>query len=278
MSYEAITVTPSTPHVGAEIGNIDLTRPLSNREVEEVHQALLQYSVIFFRNQKLDFESHTRFARYFGDLAVHVGGDGTASQIIPGHPEIRRQHFDAKSKRVSGEVWHTDQSCAEIPPMGSILYQAEVPPDGGGDTLFASMYKAYDELSDRMKSFLEGLTALHDGALAYDKGAKTVYPTASHPVIARHPETGRQLIYVNRCMTVRINELPRDESAAVLEFLFDHCARPHWDLRFRWTKDSIAFWDNRCAQHFAIWDYWPNVRSGYRVLVKGTAPYLLPAA
>src|SRR5258708_20120473 len=137
MSYEAITVPPSSPHVGAEIGNIDLTRPLSNREVEEVHQALLQYSVIFFRNQKLDFESHTRFARYFGDLAVHAGGDGTASQIIPGHPDIRRQHFDTKSKRGSGADWHTDQSCPEIPPMASILYQPAFHPAAAGYTPFS---------------------------------------------------------------------------------------------------------------------------------------------
>ncbi|HXP77790.1 MAG TPA: TauD/TfdA family dioxygenase [Stellaceae bacterium] len=274
MPYDTISVTPLSPCIGAEIGDIDLTRPLSNREVQEVHDALLEYQVIFFRDQPIDLDAHRDFARHFGELHVHVGGDGTASQIIDGHPEVRRQHFDENSKRVSGEVWHTDQSCAAIPPMASILHQRIVPPKGGGDTLFASMYAAYEELSPRLQKFLEGLTATHDGALAFDKGATTKYPTAIHPVIARHPETGRKLIYVNRGFTDHINELPHEESAAILEFLYNHCAQPHWQVRFRWTKDSIAFWDNRCTQHLAIWDYWPNVRSGYRIQVKGTAPPL----
>lgn len=271
MSDTAITITPITPRIGAEIGNIDLMKPLTNQQVEDVYNALLRHQVIFFRNQPLDFESHKRFASYFGELHIHAGGDGTASQLIPEDPVVRRQHFDKDSKWVSGEVWHTDQSCLSIPPMGSILYQKIVPPDGGGDTCFASMYAAYEELSPRMQAFLEGLTARHDGALAFAKDAKTKYPVAIHPVIAKHPDTGRKLIFVNRGFTERIIELPEHESVAVLEFLFEHCAMPHWQVRFRWTKDSIAFWDNRCTQHFAIWDYWPNVRSGFRVQTKGTA-------
>ena len=210
MPYDTISVTPLSPRIGAEIGNIDLTRPLSNREVQEVHDALLEYQVIFFRDQPINLDAHRDFARHFGELHVHVGGDGTASQIIDGHPEVRRQHFDENSKRVSGEVWHTDQSCAAIPPMASILHQRIVPPNGGGDTLFASMYAAYEELSPRMQKFLEGLTATHDGALAFDKGATTKYPTAIHPVIAKHPETGRKLIFVNRGFTDHINELPHE--------------------------------------------------------------------
>ncbi len=268
MDLQTITATPSTPHIGAEIGNIDLRKPLTNRQVEEVYQALLKYQVIFFRDQPITFEQHVNFARQFGPLHVHVGGGGTASQRIEGHPEVRRQHFDANSKRVSGEVWHTDQSCSDIPPMASILRQEIVPPDGGGDTLFASMYAAYEALSPRMKTFLDGLTAFHDGARVFNKGGE--YPTAVHPVITKHPDTGRKIIYVNKGFTSHIVELPRDESDAVLNFLFDHCARPHWQVRFRWTANSIAFWDNRCTQHFAVWDYWPNVRSGYRVQVEGT--------
>lgn len=113
--YETITVTPTSPHVGAEISNIDLTKPLSSQQIREVRRALVEHCVVFFRNQPMDFDAHTRSAGYFGNLHVHIGGDGTASQIIPGHPEIRAQHFDGNSKRVSGEVWHTDQSCAPIP-------------------------------------------------------------------------------------------------------------------------------------------------------------------
>ena len=137
MSYDTITVTPSTPHIGAEIGDIDLARPLSNRQVQEVHDAIIEHGVIFFRNQKIDFDSHERLVRYFGEPHIHVGGKGTASKEVPGHPAIRKQYFDRNSKRVSGEEWHSDQSCAEIPPMYSVLYQEIIPPNGGGDTMFA---------------------------------------------------------------------------------------------------------------------------------------------
>ena len=129
-----------------------------------------------------------------------------------------------------------------------------------------------------MKAFLEPFTAEHDGARVYDKGATTIYPVSVHPVIAQHPDTGRKLLFVNAGFTSRIMELPKDESDAVLGFLFDHIAKPHWQVRFRWRDHSIAFWDNRCTQHFAIWDYWPNVRSGYRVQVEGTACPLAAAA
>jgi taurine dioxygenase len=267
--YDTITVTPSTPHIGAEIGNVDLTRPLSNRQVEEVHHAIIAHGVIFFRNQKIDFKSHERLVRYFGEPHIHVGGKGTASTTIPGYPAIRKQYFDANSKRVSGEEWHSDQSCAEIPPMYSVLYQEIIPPNGGGDTMFASAYKAYEELSPSMKTYLEGKTATHDGARGFDKKAD-VYPISVHPVVIRHPESGRRALFVNREFTSHINEVSAGESRGVLEFLYDHIARPHWNMRFRWAPHSIAFWDNRCTQHYAIWDYWPNVRSGYRMFVKGT--------
>lgn len=269
MGYSTITVSPSTPHVGAEIGNVDLTRPLSNHQVKELHDAIVAYGVIFFRDQKIDFEAHERFVRYFGEPHVHVGGKGTASQMIPGHPAIRKQYFDANSKRVSGEGWHSDQSCAEIPPKYSILYQEQVPPDGGGDTMFLSAYKAYEELSPSMKVYLEDKIATHDGAKSYDKGAD-IYPVANHPVVVRHPESGRRLLFVNSDTTTRINDVSREESDAILQFLFNHLSRPHWSMRFRWTDHSIAMWDNRCTQHMAIWDYWPNIRCGYRMFVKGT--------
>jgi taurine dioxygenase len=156
--------------------------------------------------------------------------------------------------------------------MASILHQSIIPPEGGGDTLFASMYAAYDELSPRMKTLLAGLTATHDGAKLFDKGTKTVYPVSSHPVVAVHPWTGKKLLYVNRGQTTQLNELPREESDAILNFLFNHIECPEWQMRFRWREHSIAFWDNRCTQHRAIWDYWPNVRSGYRIQIKGTQP------
>jgi len=270
LPYQTISVKPLSPHVGAEIGDIDLTQPLEPAQVKDLTAALAEHGVIFFHGQPIDLEMHRRMAMCFGELHVHVGGEGTASKPDERYPEARRQHFDANSKRVSGEVWHTDQSCAVVPPMASILHQTIIPPNGGGDTLFASMYAAYEALSPRMQAFLIGLTAVHDGNKLFDKGTKTVYPVNSHPVIAVHPWTGRKLLYVNRGQTTRINDIPQGESDAILEFLFDHIECPEWQMRFHWRKHSIAFWDNRCTQHRAIWDYWPNVRSGYRIQIKGT--------
>ena len=267
MAYSSITVTPLSPHIGAEIGNIDLTKPLSNSEVAELHEAFAAHQVIFFRDQKIDHEAHKALARHFGDLHIHVG-PSTESRPLPDQPEIRALHFDETSEKVAGERWHTDQSCAPIPPLGSILYIHTVPPDGGGDTLFASMYAAYEALSPHMKTYLQSLTATHDGRRAFGPNA----PINSHPVIAKHPVTGKKLIFVNRGQTSHINEVPPEESEAILSFLYQHCARPDWQVRFHWRPHSIAFWDNRCTHHKAIWDYYPNVRSGFRIQIKGTQP------
>ena len=267
-----MNVRPLSPHVGAEIGDIDLRQPLAPAAVGELKDALGRHGVLFFHDQPIDLEQHRRFAACFGELHIHVGGEGTASKPDEKYPEVRKQHFTRNSKRVSGEVWHTDQSCAAVPPMASILHQTIVPPDGGGDTLFASMYAAYDALSPRMKAFLAGLTATHDGAKLFDKGTSTKYPVSSHPVIAVHPWTGRKLIYVNRGQTTHLDGLPPDESDAILEFLFQHIESPEWQMRFHWRKDSIAFWDNRCTQHLAVWDYFPQVRSGWRVTLAGDRP------
>jgi taurine dioxygenase len=197
---------------------------------------------------------------------LHVGGK-TISKVTD-NPLVRKFHYDETSTKISGENFHSDQSCAPIPPMASMLYNHTVPPDGGGDTMFASMYAAYDALSPRMKTYLEGLTAVHDGTRVFGPGT----PSATHPIIARHPETGRKLIFVNTDFTREIVELPRQEGDRILAFLYEHCGRAEWSCRFRWRAHSIAFWDNRCAHHKAIWDYWPNVRSGYRVQIEGTVP------
>mgnify|MGYP001822291549 CR=1 FL=1 len=274
MAYETIQVKPLNPRIGAEISGISLADPLSDRQFQEVHDALMQHSVIFFRDQPLDVEQHKAFGRRFGKLHIHPG-----SPPPPGHPEILVVHADKDSKYVAGENWHSDVSCDEQPPMGSILHLWEVPASGG-DTLFASMYAAYDALSERMKNYLEGLTATHSGEHVYrgryaDRGGDDsgrVYPSAVHPVVRTHPVTGRKALYVNRGFTTRINELPRDESRAMLELLWSHCEKPEFQVRFSWEANSVAFWDNRCVQHMAIWDYYPQVRSGYRVTIQGDRP------
>jgi taurine dioxygenase len=265
MPYQHLTVTPLSPHIGAEIGDLDLTRALSEPQVNELRRAFLEYQVVFFREQKIDFVDQIRIASHFGPLGQHVGVN-TISKTTD-NPLVRKFHYDETSTRISGENFHSDQTCAAVPPLGSMLYNHTVPPKGGGDTMFASMYAAYDALSPKMQEYLSGLTATHDGSRVFGPGT----PMSVHPVITRHPQTGKRVIFVNTDFTSHINEVARAESRAILEYLYAHCIRAEWTVRFRWRDHSIAFWDNRCTQHKAIWDYWPNVRSGYRVQIEGSA-------
>ncbi|HEX2891392.1 TauD/TfdA dioxygenase family protein [Vineibacter terrae] len=272
-AYEGIVVRKLTPIIGAEIGGVDLAQPLSNRIQDEIHRALAENLVIFFRDQVLTPDQHLAFGRRFGDLHVHP-----AAPHEPGRPELMIVAADENSTRANGEGWHSDVSCEAEPPMGSILYIKQCPAEGG-DTLFASMYAAYEALSERMKGYLEGLTAIHDGEHVY-RGTyanlgvadKPSYPRAEHPVVRTHPVTGRKCLYVNRGFTVRINGIPRDESDGMLRYLYEHMENPLFQCRFRWQPNSIAFWDNRCAQHRAMWDYWPHRRYGNRVTVAGDKP------
>jgi taurine dioxygenase len=272
--YETISIDKLTPIIGAEIGGVNLAGPISNHQMTEIHRALAENLVIFFRDQDLSAEQHLAFGRNFGDLHVHP-----AAPHAPGHPELMIIRADKDSPRANGEGWHSDVSCDAEPPMGSILYIKQCPPKGG-DTLFANMYAAYDALSDRMKAYLDGLTAEHDGEDAY-RGTyrnlgvadKPVYPRAEHPVIRTHPVTGRKALYVNRGFTTRILGVPRDESVGVLSYLYTLAEDPLFQCRFRWRENSVAFWDNRCVQHRAMWDYWPHTRSGFRVTVAGERPY-----
>ena len=268
--YETISVDKLTPIVGAEISGANLGETLSNRQMDEIHRALAENSVIFFRDQDLTPEQHLAFGRNFGELHVHP-----AAPYAPGHRELMVIHADKDSPRANGEGWHSDVSCDVEPPMGSILYIKQTPPKGG-DTLFASMYAAYEALSDRMKAYLDGLVAEHDGEDAYRgtyKNAgmddKPIYPRAEHPVVRTHPVTGKKALYVNRGFTKRLLGVPRDESSAILNYLYEHAENPLFQCRFRWQPNSVAFWDNRCVQHRAMWDYWPHTRSGFRVTVAG---------
>jgi taurine dioxygenase len=274
MPYDTITVKPMTPTIGAEISGVDLRKPLGNQQFQEVHDALMAHQVIFFRDQALTPEEHKAFGRLFGELQIHPNARTPA-----GHPEIVPIHADANSKYIAGEQWHSDVSCDPEPPMGAIL-NMQIVPEIGGDTLFASMYAAYDALSAPMQSFLAGLTAIHDGAPIYmrnnrldGKQGPASFPRAEHPVIRTHPVTGRSAIFVNPVFTQAIKDVPETESKAILDFLYEHCARPHWQVRFRWQPNSVAFWDNRCVQHIAMWDHYPEVRSGLRVMVKGDKPF-----
>lgn len=275
MNYRNIHVARCTPAIGAEVRGADLTQPLSDEQWREVKDAFLRYSVLFFRDQKaMTPQQQVAFGRRFGDLHIHP-----AAPHLDGHPEVFVIHAHKDSKIANGEFWHSDVSCDAEPPLGSIL-QIHLLPATGGDTLFASMYEAYDGLSPRMKSFLEGLSAVHESEHFYrgryaDRGvndAGKAYPSATHPVVRMHPGTGRPCLFVNRTFTTRIDGLPEDESRAILQFLFQHMESPYYQTRFRWQTNDVAMWDNRCTQHMAIWDYWPNERKGNRVTVKGERP------
>jgi taurine dioxygenase len=264
MPYETIEVTKLTPHIGAEIGGVDLSRPLGNQQFQEVHDALMDNLVIFFRDQHMTRDQQKDFARHFGKLIV-------TPVAREGDPEVSVIHVDENSKHAVGEDWHSDLSFTPVPPMGSILYMAELPPVGG-DTLFASMYAAYDRLSPAMQEFLSGLVAIHDGEpifrlRGYPSRNDERFAQSEHPVIRTHPVTGRKLLFVNPEFTTRIKGLSKPESDSVLRMLFRHSETPEFQCRFRWQVNSVAFWDNRCAQHHAMWDYFPQRRHAFRVTI-----------
>jgi taurine dioxygenase len=271
--YETISVDKLTPIIGAEISGVDLSKPLGNATFSEIQRAFAENLVIFFRGQHLTAEQHLAFGQRFGSLHIHP-----AAPHAPGHKALMIIRADENSPRANGEGWHSDVSCDAEPPMGSILHIQTCPPIGG-DTLFANMYAAYDALSDRMKTYLAGMTALHDGEEVY-RGTyanlgvadRPAYPRADHPVVRTHPVTGKKCLYINRGFTRRLNFVPGDESAGLLRYLFEHMENPLFQCRFRWSENAVAFWDNRAAQHRAMWDYWPHTRAGHRVTVAGDVP------
>src|SRR4029453_15193431 len=235
MGYASIVVSPVTPRLGPNIEGVRLAEPLSNRQVEELHQALAEHQVLFFRDQPMDEEAHKRVGRYFGELHVHPAFPGPE-----GHPEILPIHADPNPHGLGGGggpwVFHGE----EEPPLGSILSLHTLPPCGG-DTLFASQYAAYEALSPRMKAYLEGLTATHSGEHVYRKtnallgrdDSDKVFPTASHPVVRTHPVTKRKALFVNGHFTTHIDGLPRDEARAILKFLCEHSTRGEFRVRFQ---------------------------------------------
>ncbi len=269
--FATIGVDSLTPHIGAEISGVDLSQPLSNEQFSEVYQAWLDWKVVVFRDQHINRDQHKAFGRRFGSLHVHP-----MQHSYSGDPEILTVKTTKDSAYTAGNGWHTDVTCDEIPPLGSMLYMKETPECGGGDTLYADMYLAYELLSDTMKDLLGGLTAVHDGALPYVGGYGVAppdgekYPKNEHPLIVTHPETGRKLLYVNSGFTSHIKGMRGWESKALLGALFDHISQtPRLTCRVEWQPNTLTFWDNRCTQHHAVWDYWPHTRHGERVSILG---------
>ncbi|MBI36738.1 MAG: taurine dioxygenase [Alphaproteobacteria bacterium] len=272
-------IVPMTSSIGAEIIGANLEK-LSETEFEKIHDAFTKHLVLFFRDQdELSPETQISFAKRFGDLHYHPAAPKSKK-----YPELFVIHSHKDSKFADGNGWHTDVSCDSEPPLGSCL-QLHVLPSTGGDTLFASMYAAFETLSSTMQKFLSTLTAIHESEHLYrgryeERGVDdtdTIYPTAEHPLIRTHPVSGRQSIYVNPSFTTKIKDLSRSESKSLLSFIYNHQQRPEFQVRFRWSKNAIAFWDNRCTQHFALWDYWPDERKGNRVTIKGEKPFYKPS-
>jgi taurine dioxygenase len=277
LKVAGLEILPMTPTIGAEIRGLDLTLPLDAATVGHLRAALLDWKVLFFRDQPITTEQHLAFARNFGALEEHP-----FAPHKPGYPEVLAITHDKDSKGREN-TWHSDVTWREKPSLGSILRAIEVPPVGG-DTLFADMYAAYDGLSEDVKAQIEGRVAVHDFAhfrIAMRKRGKSeeeiealnqAYPMVEHPVVRTHPETGRKAIYVNAAFTQHVVGLEPDESARLLRHLYAQAAVPEYQCRFHWEQDSLAFWDNRASQHYAASDYWPAVRRMERVTVIGDRP------
>ena len=268
--YSSITVSQLNPIIGAEVSGLSLRDELTTNQIDEVRRVLI------FRNQELSTEDHIRFAKVFGTPHKHVLANNTALDAGSNYPEVFAWKTARSSRYTSGDGWHADVTCDENPISASLLRVTKLPANGGGDTAFANMYLAYEFLSDPIKLLLEGLTAVHDGALAwgYVSESSTTsksYPKNEHPVIPRHPETGKKFLFVNPGFTSHIVELTRPESDALLQFLYSHIAQTlAIQTRFHWTPNSLLIWDNWATQHHAIWDYYPEERWAERVSVYGS--------
>mgnify|MGYP001210935116 FL=1 len=275
ITSSGIKIQKYSPNLGAIITGVDLSKEINEDQFKDIHKAFLDNQVLFFQNQnEILPEIHLKLGKLFGELHVHP-----AAPSMSGYPEIFEIHAHKNSKVANGEFWHSDVSCDIEPPLGTML-QLHILPETGGDTMFSDMYSAYNELSDKYKSLLDGLIAIHESEHLYsgryeDRGVnrdniKT--PVANHPLIRTHPVTGKKAIYVNRTFTTGIEGMNKNESSSILEFLFEHCEHVNFQIRYRWNKNDMAFWDNRCTMHRAIWDYWPNERKGRRVTIKGDKP------
>lgn len=277
-----ITVTPVAGALGAEVSGVDLTEPLDEETLGEIHQALLDHLVIFFRDQAITPEQHIAFGERFGELHVHP--------YIPnleGYPQIiKLESADTGPGEMAyqSNTWHTDLTYQAEPPLASILHGLVIP-EAGGDTMWNNLYAAYEGLSDPMREFVDGLTAVHnivnsmpadfmdqDWAPNQLKRLQEITPAVEHPVVRTHPETGRKCLFVNRNFTSHIAGLHRSESDGLLALLYEHIEQPEYVVRFKWRKNSIAMWDNRCTQHYALVDY-RSKRVMHRVTVCGDRPY-----
>lgn len=270
--YDRFELRALTPLIGAEITGVTLSGALASDVVSDLRRALLEWKVLFFRDQDISGEQHRAFARLWGELEVHP--------FLPAGdvPEVVRFEKGADDRGYEN-IWHSDVSWRQIPSMASVLRAVEVP-DVGGDTLWCDMAAAYDGLPEEVQERIDGLRAVHDFSQSFGRGLspddlermRRQYPPAEHPVVRRHPETGRRTLYVNAIFTSHVVGVPQDESDELLDLLCRQATVPEYQCRFRWSNDAVAFWDNRATQHYAASDYWPARRVMERATVIGDEP------
>jgi taurine dioxygenase len=275
-----VDVRPLTASIGAEVRGIQLERATDDPDVmARIEQALHDHLVLFFRDQhELTPDGQVRFASAFGPIEYHA-----FAKPHPEHPEMVVLD-QTTPERDGSNSWHSDSSFLEQPAFGSVLRAVQLPPLGG-DTCWASMYAAYDALSPRLRALLDGCTGVHDIIVPLEKaiaGGHSVgsdlaairreWPPVEHPVVRTHPVTGRKALYVNNNFTTRMNGIAKEESDVLLPFLLQHVQRPDFQVRFRWEPGAVAFWDNRCTQHYAVPDYSGHRRVMHRVTITGERP------
>lgn len=272
---QKIEISPIAGALGAEIEGVDLGHPLDPGTVATIRQALLDHLVIFFRDQDLTPDAYMTFARSLGTPVKYPLIEG-----IEGYPEITEIVKLEHERSNFGGIWHADTTYLPTPPMGTMLHALEVPPYGG-DTLFANQYMAYETLSEGLRKLIDKLTAVGCSAKAavsktredmFHGDAQTHDFQSEHPAVRTHPETGRKALYVNVAHTTRFKGMTEEESAPILDYLFQHQIRPEFTCRFRWRKGSLAFWDNRATQHNPINDYHGYRRVMRRITLAGEKP------
>ncbi|MFT5441611.1 MAG: taurine dioxygenase [Myxococcota bacterium] len=272
--YKTISVAPLSPTIGGEISGVRMSGDVSELQVAEIRQALLDWKVVFFRDQDVSIDEHVAFGRLFGELEIHPFTPNRED-----HPEVVVIHHGADAKYGENN-WHSDVTWRQEPSLGSIL-RGRLIPEVGGDTLFADMYAAYEGLDDKTKERIEDAVAEHTFVHSFGRrmDEKTraemleKYPAAHHPVVRTHPETGRKGIYVNIAFTSHILGMEKEESDRLLRKLYRQAQVPEYQCRFRWQRNSVAFWDNRAVQHYASFDYPGHERRVERVTVVGDKPY-----